>query len=380
MLQAIITTLPMMVCAILSGLLGLSLLRKWDRPRFNLLLFMVAATCLYWGHGVFFYHQTELIPFSDSLYCFCNPAVFPLFLLYIEELTLRQPNRRWHIACLLPSVICFTTVAMLYMMMDQEETADFIDHHLYNNEPFKLTGLAWWQGIAHIAVRIVFALEIPLVLYVGWRHISEYNQTIENYYSNTEGKLLSHLKVILFLFAITSLLSFVFNAIGRHYFTHSLWLLAVPSVLFSTILILIGHIGLHQQFHIQDIKSEEEKEPEQSTPEPISENKLSEAIKHLVDGEKLFLLPNLKIDDLAKRLNTNRNYVYQAINVGMGLSFTTYINQRRIEYAKHLIEENPKALLTEISLKSGFTSTSAFYRNFKTFIGCSPSKYQQDLQ
>ena len=380
MLQAIITTLPMMVCAILSGLLGLSLLRKWDRPRFNLLLFMVAATCLYWGHGVFFYHQTELIPFSDSLYSFCNPAVFPLFLLYIEELTLRQPNRRWHIACLLPSVICFTTVAMLYTMMNQEETADFIEHHLYNNETFKLTGLAWWQGIVHIAVRIVFALEIPLVLYIDWRHISKYNQTIENYYSNTEGKLLSHLKVILFLFAITSLLSFVFNAIGRHFFTHSLWLLAVPSVLFSTILILIGHIGLHQQFHIQDIKSEEENELGLATPQLINENKFSEAIQHLVEEEKLYLQPNLKIDDLAKRLNTNRNYVYQAINVGMGLSFTTYINQKRIEYAKHLIEENPKALLTDIAQKSGFTSTSAFYRNFKTFIGCSPSKYQQDLQ
>ena len=379
MLQAIITTLPMMVCAILSGLLGLSLLRKWDRPRFNLLLFMVAATCLYWGHGVFFYHQTELIPFSDSLYCFCNPAVFPLFLLYIEELTLRQPNRRWHIACLLPSVICFTTVAMLYTMMNQEETADFIEHHLYNNETFKLTGLAWWQGIVHIAVRIVFALEIPLVLYIGWRHISKYNQTIENYYSNTEGKLLSHLKVILFLFAITSLLSFVFNAIGRHFFTHSLWLLAVPSVLFSTILILIGHIGLHQQFHIQDIKSEEENELGLATPQLINENKFSEAIQHLVEEEKLYLQPNLKIDDLAKRLNTNRNYVYQAINVGMGLSFTTYINQKRIEYAKHLIEENPKALLTDIAQKSGFTSTSAFYRNFKTLIGCSPKEYLQSL-
>jgi AraC-like DNA-binding protein len=269
---------------------------------------------------------------------------------------------------------------MLYTMMNQEETADFIEHHLYNNETFKLTGLAWWQGIVHIAVRIVFALEIPLVLYIGWRHISKYNQTIENYYSNTEGKLLSHLKVILFLFAITSLLSFVFNAIGRHFFTHSLWLLAVPSVLFSTILILIGHIGLHQQFHIQDIKSEEENELGLATPQLINENKFSEAIQHLVEEEKLYLQPNLKIDDLAKRLNTNRNYVYQAINVGMGLSFTTYINQKRIEYAKHLIEENPKALLTEISLKSGFTSTSAFYRNFKTFIGCSPSKYQQDLQ
>ena len=380
MLQAIIKTMPMMVCAILSVLIGLCLLKKWDRPRFSLLLFMLAATCLYGAHSVFFYHHTKFIPFSDSLYCFCNPAVFPLFLLYIEELTLRQPNRRWHIVFLLPSVICFTIVAVLYLLMDHIETNLFINHYLYNNETSVLTGLAWWQGVAHIMVRIVFALEIPLVLVIGWRHVNVYNQTIENYYSNMEGKLLSHVKVMLILFAVTSLFSFTLNAIGRHFFTHSLWLLAIPSVLFSTLLILIGHKGIHQQFHIQDIKSEEEEiegaESEITTPQTLNQNKLSEAIEHLVEGERLFLLPNLKTEDLAKRLNTNRNYVYQAINIQMGLSFTKYVNQKRIKYATKLIDENPGAPLTDISLKSGFSSTSAFYRNFKSFKGCSPSEYQ----
>ena len=108
----------------------------------------------------------------------------------------------------------------------------------------------------------------------------------------------------------------------------------------------------------------------------ISHDKLSESIQSLIEKERLYLQPNLKTEDLAKRLGTNRNYIYQAINVKMGTSFTKYINQKRIEYAAQLIEKKPKALLTDISYQSGFTSVSAFYRNFRFFKGCSPSEYQ----
>ncbi len=379
MIQDITTTLPMMVCAILSVLLGLSLLNKWDKPRFVLLLFMLTAALLYWGHSIFFYRLTDLITYSDTIYSFCNPAVFPLFFIYIEELTLRQTDRRRQLIYLLPSLVCCVTVGILYILMDEAETRQFINHHLYHNEYSSLSGLAWWQGIVHMLIKLVFALEIPPVLVFSLRYIKQYHFTIENYYSNTEGKLLSKINSLLLLFIAAAFISFIFNIIGRYQFTDSFWLLSVPSVVFSTLLILIGHEGLHQQFTIKDI-IDEEKEEDSRPATTISQDKLADSIQRLVNEESLYLQPNLKIDDLAKRLNTNRNYIYQAINVGMGLSFTTYINQKRIEYAKHLIEENPKALLTEISLKSGFTSTSAFYRNFKTFIGCSPSKFQQDLQ
>ena len=138
---------------------------------------------------------------------------------------------------------------------------------------------------------------------------------------------------------------------------------------------MIGHVGLHLQFSIKNIV-DEETEYEIKPQSDINQSKLSESIQKLIEEERLYLQPNLKTDDLAKRLYTNKNYIYQAINVKMGLSFTKYINQKRIEYAAHLIEENPKALLTDVSNQSGFTSVSAFYRNFKAFKGCSPSAYQ----
>ena len=100
-------------------------------------------------------------------------------------------------------------------------------------------------------------------------------------------------------------------------------------------------------------------------------------IRKLMDEKRLFLQPNLKINDLANMLNTNRNYIYNAINQGIGLSFAEYINKKRIEYAVQLIDQDREILLTDVAHKSGFSSPSAFYRNFKLYMDCSPSDYQK---
>ena len=369
--------MPMNVCLILTFLIGLSLVHEWDRPKFKLLLFMVTATLLYTGHYIFFNRVEAAIPVSDTIYSFCNLAVYPLYFMYIEELTQHRPDYRRQAFYLLPSVVGFLAVGTLYLLMDENETQLFV-HHLFGNKFCTLTGLAWWQGVVHMAAKIVFALQIPPILVIGWRHITAYNRLIENNYADTEDKMLSRIKTLLILFVIAAVVSFVCNIIGRISFVDSLWLLAVPSAFFSTLILLIGHIGLQQRFYIQDIE-EEALEPDVSPAQLTlpKEEVLRERICQLVEEEKLYLRPNLKINDLAQLLNTNRNYIYQAINVGMGISFSDFINQKRIEHAKQAIEDNPHILLAEIAAKSGFSSTSTFYRNFKQFEGYSPSDFQQ---
>ena len=164
-----------MVCGILTVLLGLSLYSKWDKPRFALLLFMLTATLLYWGHSIYFYHQMKLITLSDTIYSFCNPAVFPLFFIYIEELTRRQTNHLRQLAYLVPSIVCCVAVGTLYALMDDAETHQFIDQHLYRNDYSSLEGMAWWQGLVHMVIKIIFALEIPPILVLSWRYIKQYN-------------------------------------------------------------------------------------------------------------------------------------------------------------------------------------------------------------
>lgn len=373
MLGVLISALPMIVCGVLSVLTALSLFNRRNRARVRLLLFMLTATVLYLAHFVYFNRQTAVIPLTDMLYCFCNPAVFPLYYLYIEELTEYRPNRRRQAFVLLPPLLCFLAVGIIYLLMDDEETARFIQRYLYGDEFASLSGLSWWQGVAHIVVRIVFAIQIPLVLYFGFRRITAYNAVVETNYSNIEGKRIVGVKTLLVLFAVTSLVAFVFNLIGRQRFIDGPEPLSLPAVMFSLLLLLIGHVGLSQRFSVQDIEAEvfQDVAP---MPEGDGASELLERIKKLVNDEKLFLCPNLKVSDLATRLHSNRNYIYHAINVEMGVSFSDYINGLRVDYAARLLEANPDLSINDVMIKSGFTSTSAFYRNFKKFKGITPTE------
>ena len=143
-------------------------------------------------------------------------------------------------------------------------------------------------------------------------------------------------------------------------------------MLFSVLLLLIGHVGLNQQFSVRDIDEEVFQKPESL--ETSADSKLLERIRMLVNDEKLFLYPNLKVSDLAVRLHTNRNYIYHAINVEMGTSFSDFINSQRIDYASKLLEARPELSINDVMTRSGFTSSSAFYRNFKKFKGITPTE------
>ena len=132
-------------------------------------------------------------------------------------------------------------------------------------------------------------------------------------------------------------------------------------------------MGLNQQFSVRDIDEEVFQKPESL--ETSADSKLLERIRMLVNDEKIFLYPNLKVSDLAVRLHTNRNYIYHAINVEMGVNFSDYINRQRIEYAARMMREHPEQPINELYIKTGFSSSSAFYRNFRHYMGCTPKEY-----
>ena len=102
---------------------------------------------------------------------------------------------------------------------------------------------------------------------------------------------------------------------------------------------------------------------------------LKDLIVKKMEEEQVYLQPNLKISDLAALLGTNRNYLYNAINVEMGISFSEFVNRYRVGHAQRLLLENPEANMEEIATLSGFSSEVTFYRNFKAVTGTTPYKW-----
>jgi AraC-like DNA-binding protein len=102
-----------------------------------------------------------------------------------------------------------------------------------------------------------------------------------------------------------------------------------------------------------------------------------ERISNLMEEEQVYLQHDLRIIDLAYRLNTNRTYIQRAILEIRKCSFSEYINQLRIDYADRLLEEHPEYAITEIAERSGYTSLSTFYRNYRSIRGRTPKAKQE---
>jgi len=102
-----------------------------------------------------------------------------------------------------------------------------------------------------------------------------------------------------------------------------------------------------------------------------------ESLKQAVFSQNWHLEPRLSIRDVAKRMATNETYVSRALNLGIGKSFNRFINERRVDHAKVLIQENNSNLLN-IAMASGFNSKATFNRVFRDIAGESPSAFKKE--
>lgn len=398
MIHSLVISMPIIVCAVFAMLMLLDL--RGRRERYVLAIFFIVATLLYLGHGIFFSRILPLIPLSDTIYSFCNLAVYPLYYLYLESVTSDDIKgfKTHKTIALLPAVVCSLTVGLLYLLMNDEDTNLFIHSYLYEVETSELTGIAWWQTVAHMVTKSIFALQIIPVVHFGSRSIVKFNQRVEASFADTEGRSLHRQKVLLWIFLATSIASFVCNIIGRQWFDSSAWLLSVPSVLFSALLFCVGREGLMLNFSIQEImEAEQEEMPNEEKDSEDSDEvlatdddsasaieqsdhllkietnrtsakgrKMEHIVQRIVD-EQLYLQPDLQLNGLATLLCTNRTYISDAIRKEKGMTFYEFINDLRIQHAQKLMKEYPEMAIYEIYTQSGYSNYPTFRRNFVRF-------------
>ena len=90
-------------------------------------------------------------------------------------------------------------------------------------------------------------------------------------------------------------------------------------------------------------------------------DRLEVQIRKAVECGQLFLDPKLNKTVLARHLGTNRTYLSIVFRDRL-VSFYSYINTLRIEYASRYEKEHPDANKQEIASSSGFGSTKTYQR------------------
>lgn len=97
-----------------------------------------------------------------------------------------------------------------------------------------------------------------------------------------------------------------------------------------------------------------------------------------VDAKELWRDPEITLSDLARLLGTNTTYLSRALNEGLGVTFSTFINSRRVAAVKRQLEDTRVAddILT-IAFAAGFNSKASFNRAFAEIVGSTPSAYRR---
>ena len=374
MIYQVFSTLPLMVCMVMVIQLTLTYRRRTDKAIRWLLRWAIATLLLYGGHFVYFNHYTNLLPFSDTIYVTVNLLVYPLFLLYISAITDRTPlsqQKRFLWSVFLPPITAGLVVGGLYGAMDAGEAKTFITNYLYHGYETKLSGLALLQAWAHIVCHAIFAIQVVVVIVKGFRRIRRFNKTVQQLYADTENKEIQEIPTILILFIITSLVSTIVNVLGRQIFVDSI-IISLPSLAFSALIFALAWVGMQQDFTMQDIPEEQEKETDETenvaAVTPSEHNiQIYEKLESMMNEQQTYLNHDLLLNDVAKMLGTNRTYLLQALSSCAHMTFKEYINRKRIAHAEQLIAQNPLTPKTEIATLSGYNSMSSFYRNFAIY-------------
>ena len=139
--------------------------------------------------------------------------------------------------------------------------------------------------------------------------------------------------------------------------------------------------GIQSADAIKDILKNEPTEyvEEQVSDSGSSSYQLPKSTVDKIRSEQLFLDPEISLNVLAEKLNTNRTYLSQAIRQYYHTNLAGFIKDLRMEYVISRISSTPlnDVVMQEVAFDAGYTNIASFYKDFMSVIGCTPRQFVQ---
>lgn len=350
-----------------------------------LIHFFFIAIINYFVNFLYCYRQYEAYCFAENIKIFTSFSLIPIYYFYIKNLTKDyKSSYSWQYRFGLPFIFSAFSF-ILYFMMDNTEKYIYIDNILYGDRKIhaEYSLILKIQFIKQIVIRILFLIQVIIYLYFGIKHITSFNKSIKEFYSDSKNKKINAIKHLLFIFILTAICYSIAVFIDKSFINKQAFIV-IPSIINFIFLFGAGYFGFKQNFSIKDFKKDIltankiDYSPE-VTLKDANINYLKDQLVNLLEEKEVFKNPDLRISDVSNLLNTNRTYISNLVNDEFNLSFTDFINNYRINYAKNILQnkKNNNLSISEIGYMSGFLSESSFYRVFKDKVGVPPGTYRK---
>lgn len=109
---------------------------------------------------------------------------------------------------------------------------------------------------------------------------------------------------------------------------------------------------------------------------------IHDVLSQKMEEEKFFVNPELTLVELAQFIDVHPNNLSQVINTYEEKNFYDYINSKRIEMFKEIVEspESKKYTILSLAFDCGFNSKSSFNKYFKKETNLTPSEYIKTIK
>lgn len=127
---------------------------------------------------------------------------------------------------------------------------------------------------------------------------------------------------------------------------------------------------------VDDHFAAQEKAREQAMEEEAEPETGNEQFNALLQYMREHFSEHLQLKALAKAFYLNPNYCSELFNKKLGVSFSRYLNQLRIDQCCTLLRTSAKSA-EEIAAQTGFTDSTHFHKVFKSMTGETPGQYRK---
>lgn len=233
-----------------------------------------------------------------------------------------------------------------------------------------LTWLGYWGYVVWVQFPTMYIVCGALIIYYSYKARTELLLKLKNESTLSKEKIqwILNLLLILRVFSIFFMSITLIDLIFFNYAFDSFY--RVPLFLGLAIITYgIGLVGFSKRDTVlikpnRVLSKKEENELK----------KISIELEHLMTTQKIFTNPELSLRSLADTLKIKPYLLTNCLNIKYGKSFNTYVNEKRIEELKLLLEkpENDKITLLGLAYEAGFNSKASFNRSVKKITGKSP--------
>jgi AraC-like DNA-binding protein len=312
-------------------------------------------------------HMLHLVDFSEAPAFVIGPALY----LMVVSLIHGTPGKRPYIHFIFPVVYLLLQLPFLLQPENEKYNAYITAYHPglpYREVHHTFDPRLFWVTDNHsIAVLISLFVYGTLVVIEVVRAFRKKKESLLRTQNPVLRKVRSGIVHLALTFLIILLVKLMYNAdTGDH----------LSAVFISLTVYFTSFNIVRQSGFFSHAGLAEPPRYKNSSVTPAAQKELLEKLTRLMVVEKPFLTSDFSLPGLAQALHASVHAVSQAINEGLGKSFSELTAEYRIEEARRLLKEMPHIKVEEIGLQVGYNSKSAFNTAFKKLTQRTPSEYR----